>query len=304
MLTKDLWSIKGIIGSGIDSSVYKNKIQDMWGKQSLDLYACTEGGAIAVQVWDYDDMTFIPNLNFLEFVPEEEQLKLEMDRTYIPRTLLLNEVKAGETYEIVITSFHVGAMIRYRVGDMVRINALRNEKLGIDTPQMAFERRADELMDFVFVRLTEKTIWEAIENTGIPYTDWIAIRKEGESFLHICLEPADACHASEKEIAESIYRQITALDDNDNKSLLIRNDFADFVDFKVGVTLLPRGTFDNYAAQRRAEGADLAHLKPPHMNPTGKILSMLASNAEETIVVTKLGTRVQKKSGIQKASIP
>ena len=76
MLPKDFWSLKGIIGSGVDSWVYKDKIKELWGKNPLDLYSCTEGGVIATQTWDYDGMTFIPNLNFLEFIPEDEQIKL------------------------------------------------------------------------------------------------------------------------------------------------------------------------------------------------------------------------------------
>jgi phenylacetate-coenzyme A ligase PaaK-like adenylate-forming protein len=287
LLPKDIWSLKGIIGSGVDSLVYKDKIREYWGRNPLDLYSCTEGSVIATQTWDYDSMTFIPNLNFLEFIPEDEQLKLQMDRSYRPRTLLLNEVKAGENYEIIITNFYGGAMIRYRIGDMVRIQSLSNEKLGIALPQMVFERRIDDIIDFVFVRFTEKAIWQAIENSGIPYTDWVAYKKEGESVLQVCLETADGCRASATEVAEAIYKQITKLDDNDDNSLMIRHDFADFIEFKIDVTLLPKGTFSNYTTRRQAEGADIAHLKPPHVNPSPKTLSYLLAETEEIIEVTK-----------------
>ncbi len=303
ILPKDLWSIKGIIGSGVDSLVYKDKIREFWGKRPLDLYACTEGGVIATQAWDYNNLTFIPQLNFLEFIPEDEQLKLQMDRTYKPRTLLLDEVKAGENYEIVITNFHGGIMTRYRIGDMVRIQSLRNDKLGINLPQMSFERRVDDIIDFVFVRLTEKTIWQAIESSGIPYTDWIAFKKEGEPVLQLCLEPADGCQTSATEIAKAIHKQITNLDDNDDNSLMIRNDFANFIEFKLEVTLLPRGTFNSYLAQRQAEGADLAHLKPPHVNPPAKVLSTLMAETEETIIVTKSGAKLKEKSGTEKVTV-
>jgi hypothetical protein len=45
---------------------------------------------------------------------------------------------------------------------------------------------------------------------------------------------------------------------------------------QVEVTLLPQGAFINYISQRQAEGADLGHLKPPHINPTDKTLAALA----------------------------
>jgi hypothetical protein len=43
----------------------------------------------------------------------------------------------------------------------------------------------------------------------------------------------------------------------------------------VEVTLLPQGIFANYISQRQAEGADLGHLKPPHINPTDRTLAAL-----------------------------
>ena len=34
------------------------------------------------------------------------------------------------------------------------------------------------------------------------------------------------------------------------------------------------------ALQRQAEGADLAHLKPPHINPSDKVLALLLAKPE------------------------
>ena len=132
----------------------------------------------------------------MEFIPEKEHFKWQLDHKYQPKTVLLDEVKAGECYEIVITNFHGGALVRYRVGDMIRITSLKNEKLGINIPQMEFERRADDLLDFVVFRLTEKTIWKAIENSGIPYADWVAFKKPGETVLNVMIEPSADCRIS------------------------------------------------------------------------------------------------------------
>jgi hypothetical protein len=43
----------------------------------------------------------------------------------------------------------------------------------------------------------------------------------------------------------------------------------------IKVILLPEGAFAGYIDQRRAEGADLAHLKPRHINPSDAELSLL-----------------------------
>ncbi len=278
LLPKDLWKIKGITGSGTDTVIFKQRIEQLWGRYPLEAYAGTEGGVYAVQSWDYDSMTFVPSLNFLEFIPEDEHSKWELDPSYQPKTVLLDEVKSGGSYEMVITNFHGGSLVRFRLGDMVRITSLRNDKLEIDIPQMVFERRADDLLDIGFMRLTEKIIWQAIENTGIPYADWVAYKEiaDERSVLHIHLELKDGYVASEKGLATAIYEQIKKLDDG-----FIHGDLSSLeriMDFKpLEITLLPEGAFANYIAERRAEGADLAHLKPPHINPSDKVLSLLGT---------------------------
>ncbi len=262
------------MGSGTDSAVFKTRIKELWGKYPLEVYAGTEGGVYATQTWDYDGMTFVPNLNFFEFIPEVEYFKSQLDHDYQPKTVLLDEVKAGECYEVVITNFHGGIVTRYRLGDVVRITSLRNGKLGIDIPQMMFEGRADDLIEIAGMgRLTEKIVWQAIENTSIPYTDWTA-RKEvidGKPMLHLYLELKDNYIASERGVATAVYEQLVKLDDEYeyNCYRAYGNPEAIFGVKPIKVALLPQGAFDNYRAQRQAEGADLAHLKPPHINPSG-----------------------------------
>ena len=58
----------------------------------------------------------------------------------------------------------------------------------------------------------------------------------------------------------------------------------DMLGFSVKVNLLPRGTFANDTAQRQADGADLAHLKPPHVNPSDEVLSHLLGRPEAEAV--------------------
>jgi len=303
LLPKDLWSLKGIIGSGVDSLVYKDKIKELWGKNPLDLYSCTEGGIIATQTWDYEGMSFIPNLNFFEFIPEDEQLKWQMDHSYRPKTLLLDEVKAGENYEIVITNLYGGALARYRIGDMVRIQSLRNDKLGIDIPQMTFERRVDDYIDFYAVRLTEKSIWQAIESTGVVYQDWIAYKNAGSQIVNIGLELKEPYAGSAETLAAAIFEKLAGSNNGRSDEATRQDDLADMADFGIKVDILPKGTFADYINMKQAEGADLAHLKAPHVNPSPKIISILTHETEETITVTKSRTRMKEGSPSEELSI-
>jgi len=280
LLPRDLWSVQGIVCGGSDASILKKRVEELWGRRPLEHYASCEGGHCAVQTWDFEGMTFVPNLNFLEFIPEREHFKWQLNHSYQPETVLLDEVKAGENYEIVLTNFHGGAFVRYRIGDIIRITSLRNERLNIDIPQMVFYSRADDRIDISgFGRLTERVIWEAIENSNIPYRDWTA-RKEmygDATVLRLYLEPGENHAASEEALATTIYDELRKLD-----SVYHYNHYGAYSDPEtmlgmkpIKVTFLRQGAFARYIAQRQAEGADLGSIKPPHVNPPDKVLSLL-----------------------------
>ena len=284
MLPRDLWDLKVIMGGGTDSAIFKKKVEEMWGRRPLEMYGGTEGGICATQTWDYNGLTFVPNLNFLEFVPEDEHSKWRLDHSYRPKTVLFDEVKPGTNYELIITNFHGGALTRFRIGDMIRIISLRNEESRINLPQMVFYGRADYVIDIAGLgRLTERIIWEALENTGVPYVEWTA-RKEvlgDRAVLHLYVEPRYANGVAEQDVAMSFSRELQKLDKqyhhNPYNIYDSDSDIAVEANFRqVEVTFLPQGAFMNYVSQRQAEGADLGHLKPPHVNPTEKTLAALA----------------------------
>lgn len=282
MLPKDLWSVKIIGGGGADCSIFGKRVEELWGRRPLETYGGTEGGIYAAQTWDCEGMVFFPNLNFFEFIPEREWFKWQLNHSYHPKTVLLDEVKAGEIYELVITNLHGGVMTRYRPGDLIKITSLRNEKLDIDIPQMVFHSRADELIDITgFGHLTERLIWQAIEGVGVPYADWTA-RKEvmdDKPILHLYLEMKDDLIASEQGLAAAIYEELIKLD-----SVYHYNIYRAYGDPEtvlglkpVRVTFLRQGAFSGYIAQRQAEGAALGHLKPSHVNPSDAVLSQLGA---------------------------
>jgi hypothetical protein len=273
MLPRDVWKLKGLISTGSDGSVFRERVKQMWGRYPLDVYGGTEGIIMATQTWDYQDMTFIPHLNFLEFIPQEESLKSREDPFYQPSTLLLDEVRPGENYELAITNFYGGPLIRYKLGDMIKITAMRNEKLNIDIPQMAFHSRVDDMIDIAgFTRLTEKVIWQAIENTGVAYKEW-TVRKEVRErpILHLYLEPRENGYITEKQVAESVHHELKRLD-------APYADLESFLGFRpLEVTLLPENAFQGYMLRQQTAGADLAHLKPPHINPSDGIIECLVN---------------------------
>jgi len=242
----------------------------MWGRYPLEFHGCTEAVIVAMQTWDYEGMTFIPNLNFFEFIPESESIKSRENPNYQPKTVLLDEVKPGN-YELVISSLHGGPFMRYRLGHLIKITATRNEKLNIDIPQMVFLTRVDDQIDIAgFTRLSEKVIWKAIENSGIGYRDWVACKElNGKPMLHLYIEPKASERINETKIINLIHEELKKLD----KPYSELQDFTGLMPLKV--TLLPENSFKAYKHKQQASGASLDNLSPRHINPSADTVRFL-----------------------------
>lgn len=273
MLPRDIWRLKGILSGSVDAKIYGKLIEYYWGVQPLEAYASTESsiGGIAIQLWDFGSMTFLPHSNFMEFIPEEDSIKSQKDPNYKPKTLLFNEVKPHQNYELVITNFHGGVFMRYKMDDLIRIVSLKNEKLSVDIPQMVFYSRASDVIDLAgFARLTERAVWQAIENSGIKYNDW-ALRKEIEDnqpVLRLYLELKDE-ERGEEEVVDAIHETLKKVDPD-------YNDIEKMLQLKpLRLTVLSPGTFQRYILKQQKEGADLGQLKPRRMNPPDKAIGDL-----------------------------
>ncbi len=270
ILPKDLWSVKAIISWGMDTDIYREQVHQYWGRYPYEFHACTEAGIMAMQSWTKKHLTFVPDSNFFEFIPEVERLKSKADSSYCPRTLLLSEVKPGELYELVITSFYQMPFVRYRLGHLVRITALQDDEAGIRLPQMVFEGRADDLIDIAgFTRIGEKEVSRALVHAGLGFSEW-SIRKEtrqGKPVLHLYMELDSGYNA--EEVAAVMHQSLRSAD----------AFYAD-LDRMMGirpleVTLLRPGTFRDYYDRKRIAGEELARRKPPRMNAPDDIIEEL-----------------------------
>ncbi|MEE8356868.1 MAG: GH3 auxin-responsive promoter family protein [Anaerolineales bacterium] len=271
LLPKDIWNIKGIMTGGADSGVYGKLIEKYWGRKPIEGYACTEGGLMCCQAWNMKGMTFYPENDFLEFIPDEERKKEQEDPEYIPKTVLYNELELG-VYELVFTNFHGGIMIRYRVGDMFEVIALRDDELNINLPQLNYYARSSDVINLAnFAFLTEKDIWQAFEDTGIEYNEWIARKelKDDKAYLHLFVE-IDPKNKLEESKLRSLVKESLA---NVNKDIKDMEEMLGYDPLKLDI--LNPGAFNAYMEYQKSQGADLAHTKPPHMNPTKEQLGVL-----------------------------
>lgn len=272
LLPKDLWRVKGIGVGGTDTDIYRAKIVEYWGVEPHENYGCTEAsGVMATQAWNREGLYFLPDACFFEFIPEEEWARSRSDADYTPQTVLIDEVEAGERYEMVITNFYGGPFLRYRLYDLVRVVSLSDEETGIRLPSIAFVGRDADFIDLAgFTGLIdEKLVWQAIENASVRYVEW-TIRKEltnAHPTLHLYIELAT--NMSEGEVAQRVHEELKLLNP-------FYADLERLIEVRpLHATLLLPGTFQRFMQERQAAGADLAHLKPPHMNASDAVIADL-----------------------------
>ncbi len=275
ILPKDLWHAKAIMTGGMDTAIYRDTIAYYWGNMPYQFYICVEAFYLAMQGWNKKEMTFVPDHAFLEFIPIEEIPKINEDKDYQPRTVLLNGVEEGKLYEVVITQFYGMPLLRYRMKDIVKFVALKDTETGVNLPQMVFQRRVDEAINLAgLAQLDEKTIWQAIANTGMKYTEWTACKEyDGDkSFLRIFLELKETREPAELE--KMIDEQLKIVDTD-------YSDINAYLEFQpVRVTLVSPGTFQRYMDEKRKEGANPSHFKPIHVNPTAEAIQLLLKLSE------------------------
>ncbi len=276
ILPKDIWQPKGILVSGVDTAIYKSGVVYYWGITPHEIYAGTEGLAYAVQGWNRKGMIFFPDIVFLEFIPHEESIEDQNEENQQPSTVLLDEVEEGKLYEVVITNFYGMPLLRYRLNDVIKVIATEDDEAGINLPQITFQRRVGEVINLGgLCWLDEKTIWQAIVNTGIKYTEWVACKEydQNQSFLRIYLEPNERKEAS---YIETLIDEQLKIVDTDYK------DIQSYLGLQpVRVTLLSAGTFQRYMEEKIKQGANLAHLKPAHINPSKEVIERLTVISSE-----------------------
>jgi hypothetical protein len=271
LLPKDLWKVKAIVAGGMDTAFFSSAIEDYWGVAPLEGYGGTELVGIALQAWNRKGMTFLPDCNFLEFIPEEEFFQSVDDPDYQPSTLTMDQLQPG-VYELVITNFHGGVFVRYRTGDLVEIISMQDQEIDVALPQMVFHARADGVIDVGgFTRLTEKAMWQALEEAQVPYIEW-TMRKEyleGRPTLHLYVELEDGLRPVDiqSRLSDRLREQDPGY--GDLETMLGLEPLV--------VTKVSAGAFTRYQQTMRDAGAELAHLKPPRVNPSDEIVQRLLS---------------------------
>lgn len=184
----DIFHLKAFFYAGTDAKCYKDRLAKAWGIVPTELAAGTESTCIGSEDWEHRGMVFFPDACFYEFIPERDMLQNLVDPTYQPRTCLMDEVQAGQTYELVLSVFHGGAFMRYRIGDMYHCVSAGGGQL----PRLNFVDRVPNVIDIAgFTRITASSMQEVIRLSRLNLGDWVLkkeFNKNNDPFLHMYVE--------------------------------------------------------------------------------------------------------------------
>ncbi|RGY03080.1 auxin-responsive protein [Blautia sp. OF03-15BH] len=258
---KDLFGLKGFMVAGTDNRCYKDELEELWGIRPMEIFAGTEPSLIGTESWTRKGMYFFPDSCFYEFITEADMEKNEENPSFVPHTLLMDEVVPGEIYELVLTVLKGGAFARYRCGDMYRCVGLSNREDGTRIPRFEYIDRVPSIIDIAgFTRISENGITSAIRLSGLPVHNWAAAKEFNENnrpFLHMYVEVekgalAERAVSSEilKEILSTYFKYIDQ-DYRDLKKILGMDPLV--------VTILKCGSFDAYSEKY---GKTLRHMNP------------------------------------------
>ncbi|XP_028081717.1 jasmonoyl--L-amino acid synthetase JAR4-like [Camellia sinensis] len=109
--------------------------------------------------------TFIvlPDIGYFEFITNVEVPKQdEIESSFLsiePKTVGLTEVKVGEEYEIILTTF--AGLYRYRLGDVVKVVGFHNS-----SPKLQFICRSNLLLTINIDKNTEKDVQLSVKAAG------------------------------------------------------------------------------------------------------------------------------------------
>lgn len=262
LMPKDLFKLKGFLCAGTDNRCYKDDLEELWGVRPVEVFAGTEPSFVGTETWNRNGLYFFPDACFYEFMPQDEMYRNMEDPSYAPKTVCMDQVVPGEVYELVLTVLKGGAFARYRVGDMYRCLGLASKEDDTRIPRFEYIDRVPDIIDIAgFTRISENSIKNVIELSGLEVAGWVALKKftpdKGRPYLHMYVELAPGTvvnRAVSRELLKehlTIYFKYVDQDYQDLKRILGMDPLE--------ITVLRCGTFKAY---KERAGKTLRHINP------------------------------------------
>ncbi|KAI8023058.1 Jasmonoyl--L-amino acid synthetase JAR4, partial [Camellia lanceoleosa] len=117
----------------------------------------------------------LPNIGYFEFIPNVEVPKQdEIESSFLsiePKTVGLTEVKVGEEYEIILTTF--ASLYRYRLGDVVKVVGFHNSTPELQSsPHHQHRQEHRERSTTIYLQLSVEAAGKLFSNEKLEVVDF------------------------------------------------------------------------------------------------------------------------------------
>lgn len=272
-ICRRIWSNMHYVScvAGGSFSIYINKLRYFIGKLPVfsSVYGATE--ALIGMAVKPNDTTYVvvPGSVYFEFIPLSEQ---DSEK---PIALDLDELKVGESYEVVITNY--SGFYRYRLGDIIKVVNYYHE-----SPVIEFLYRKGQLLNIAAEKTQEAAVQHAVmtsvkkwENELVDYTV-IQDLSSTVGFYKFYVEVSNPKALLnnieknrailEKALGEANPRYLAALKANRIAPLKLQ--------------IVKCGTFQSVRKELLKKGASVNQVKIPRVINDKKLILLLDQNAE------------------------
>lgn len=257
-------------------NIYVDKFQPYIG--DIPVYSATYGaseGLLGINLWPGKHIARflpVPQQGYTEYIPLAETTSPN------PNTLEIDQLKKGESYEVVMTDSN--GFYRYRMGDIIRVVDYYN-----DLPIYELEGRAGTLLDIAAERTTEEmSFWsinQAVESQShqlADYTTMIALNCSPQRYLFF-VELTDYSQLSATQVSQLEQTLSKELE----KNLNIANSYYETkrtlnaID-QAQVFLVQKGTFHTAIKILAAQGVPEIQIKIPRYARKPELIKLLEEN--------------------------
>lgn len=215
----------------------------------------------------------VPTFSYFEFIPlyrQDQNYSLAVDDFIEAEAVPLSQVKVGQEYEVVLTTFT--GLYRYRLGDVVQVSGFYK-----GTPKLIFICRRKLILTINIDKNTEKDLQLAVEKGSWPLTKVRAELVDFTSHASLTNQPGHY----------RIYWEIKGAIDDDILAECCCKIDESFVDYGYIVSrksksigplelcIVEKGTFNTVMDCFIANGAAMSQYKIPRCTNNQVILSIL-----------------------------
>lgn len=255
--------------AGGSFSVYEPKLRFYIGQ--LPIYSAVYGATESLIGLSprVNEPTYVlaPRAAYFEFI------KVEDIDAVNPATLNLNEVKVGETYEIVITNY--AGFYRYRLGDIIKVVDFYHE-----SPVLEFLYRKGQLLNIAGEKTSEAAVRQAITQTMatlkqsiVDFTVTLDLSSTlGKYAFYLEVEPGGVESEEISKLCDILEQQL--YEANPRYRAGVENHrIAPCV-----VHLVSSGTFHRLRQELVKRGASLNQVKIPRPIQDARLIAVLENN--------------------------